>query len=145
MVFVVTLHMGIFLVFQSLNIMSKPCFSLFLSVFFIAASAGILSNPAGNQVIIHSTGGSDHTEYNIPSYLPEVWYDEDAWTLLVQGHNYYTYFNYYILDADGDCQLSGGIGGGTELIDLPALDPGLCTLRLVAPDGDTYEGTFTVH
>ena len=34
--------------------------------------------------------------------LPEVWYDEDAWTLLVQGHNHYTYFNYYILDADGD-------------------------------------------
>ena len=121
--------------------------ALFLQFFVVAAPmifAGVLANPPGNQIVIQSTGGH-HTEYNIPSYLPEVWYDEDAWTLLVQGHNYYTYFNYYILDADGDCQLSGGIGGGTELIDLPALDPGLCTLRLVAPGGDTYEGTFTVH
>ena len=99
----------------------------------------------GEENVVLQPVGKDHTEYNIPSYLPEVWYDEDAWTLLVQGHNYYTYFNYYILDADGDCQLSGGIGGGTELIDLPALDPGLCTLRLVAPGGDTYEGTFTVN
>ena len=101
-------------------------------------------NPTEEPVVMGKRS-KDHTEYNIPTYLPEVWYDEDAWTLLVQGHNYYTYFNYYIFDADGDCQLSGGIGGGTELIDLPALDPGLCTLRLVAPGGDTYEGTFTVH
>ena len=120
-------------------------FLLLILLFSLPDTAGVLDSPEAQPVIIRGKHRPDHTEYNIPTYLPEVWYDEDAWTLLVQGHNYYTYFNYYILDADGDCQLSGGIGGGTELIDLPALDPGLCTLRLVAPGGDTYEGTFTVH
>ena len=116
----------------------------FIFLLALTVKAGITGSPSTDRVILQKKG-QDHTEYNIPTYLPDVWYDEDAWTLLVQGHNYYTYFNYYILDADGDCQLSGGIGGGTELIDLPALDPGLCTLRLVAPGGDTYEGTFTVN
>ena len=120
-------------------------FLLLILLFSLPDTAGVLDSPEAQPVIIRGKHRPDHTEYSQPTYLPEVWYDEDAWTLLVQGHNYYTYFNYYILDADGDCQLSGGIGGGTELIDLPALDPGLCTLRLVAPSGDTYEGTFTVH
>ena len=119
-------------------------FVLLLMIGSIAHSA-VMGDGCQEPVVINQTNRPPGTEYNIPTYLPDVWYDEDAWTLLVQGHNYYTYFNYYILDADGDCQLSGGIGGGTELIDLPALDPGLCTLRLVAPGGDTYEGTFTVN
>ena len=120
-------------------------FLLAMCLLLFTPSQAVVRADGNPDIIIVKRKSGQHTEYNIPTYLPEVWYDEDAWTLLVQGHNYYTYFDYYILDADGDCQLSGGIGGGTELIDLPALDPGLCTLRLVAPGGDTYEGTFTVH
>ena len=83
-------------------------FLLLILLFSLPDTAGVLDSPEAQPVIIRGKHRPDHTEYNIPTYLPEVWYDEDAWTLLVQGHNYYTYFNYYILDADGDCQLSGG-------------------------------------
>ena len=102
----------------------------------------------GEEVInIQNVGHhGDHYNIPVPAEQPDVFYNNVAQTIIIDGTGEVEYYDVEIISLTTlDTVISTQVNGSYDTIDISALPDGEYGITIDAPTGNTFEGFFSTY
>lgn len=119
----------------------------FKTVLILSAFLGInLCN--GEEVINmqHIGHHNDHLEHFSPFDQPDVYYDNVAQTIVIDGDGAVDYYDVEIASVTNFVTvISTQVNGYYDTIDISTLPQGVYVITIYSPEDNTYEGFFEIE
>ena len=119
-----------------------------IALLFFLLSAFTIQLNADNEtkVIVLSGKGGTHLEYFVPADMPDVYYDEDNQTIIIDGGGEVTYYDVEIASTSSSVPvISTQVNGYYDTIDVSSLPQDEYVITIYSPEDHTYEGFFEVQ
>ena len=120
-------------------------FSLFLYLFFFFNVYA--DDTLTYQINIrHVPHGGTHYEFPVPADQPNVYYDSNAQSIIIDGTGYVTYYDIEITStSDWTVYVSTQVNGSYDTIDVSSLPQGEYVITIDSPTGNSFEGFFDTY
>lgn len=102
----------------------------------------------GNEVINmqHIGHHDDHFNYPIPADQPDVYYDNVAQTIIIDGMGEVNYYDVEIISVtSSNTVISTQVNGYYDTIDISSLPEGEYGIIIYSPTGNTFDGFFAIY
>jgi len=88
----------------------------------------------------------DHFNHPVPAEQPDVYYNNVAQTIIIDGTGEVEYYDVEIISLTTlDTVISTQVNGSYDTIDISALPDGEYGITIDAPTGNTFEGFFSTY
>ena len=96
--------------------------------------------------IAHVPRGGSHGAIPIPADEPDVYYDDDAQQVIIDGTGYVSNYDVEITSqSTWDVVVSTSVNGSYDTIDISSLPDDDYIITIDTPLGNTYEGYFQTY
>lgn len=86
-----------------------------------------------------------HNEYYIPFDQPDVYYDSDDQTIIIDGDGAVTYYDVEIAPVTSSVPvITTQVSGYYDTIDVSSLPAAEYVITIYSPEDNTYEGFFEI-
>ncbi len=103
---------------------------------------------ADRRPIVIQNGGAvdDRFEFPVPADEPDVYYDDDAQQVIIDGTGYVSNYDVEITSqSTWDVVVSTSVSGSYGTIDISSLPDDDYIITIDTPLGNTYEGYFQTY
>ena len=108
-----------------------------ISFFMSADQAVIILRDVGN--------GGNHVEHYIPADQPDVYYDSDNQTIIIDGGGEVSYYDVEIMSmTTWNTVITTQVNGTYDTIDVSSLASDDYLIVITTPNDNEYEGEFSV-
>ena len=118
-------------------------------LFFLVISFIYVDNMYGDEKSINLQFPGHHgTHDGIPVYVdqPDVYYDSDDQSIIIDGTGYVSYYDVVIESATSwTVMISTQVNGNYDTIDISSLPAGMYCITIDSPAGNSYEGFFDTY
>ncbi len=88
----------------------------------------------------------NHFEFPVPADEPDVYYDDDAQQIIIDGTGCVSYYDVEITSqSTWDVVVSTSVNGSYDTIDISSLPDDDYIITIDSPLGNTYEGYFQTY
>ena len=119
-----------------------------IALLFFLLSAFTIQLNADNQlkVIVLDGKGGLHLEYYVPADMPDVYYNEDNQTIIIDGGGEVTYYDVEIAPVSTFVPvISTQVNGYYDTIDVSSLSATEYYITISSPTGNEFEGYFEIE
>ena len=120
-------------------------FSIICTVFLYGQL--ITRGDAAAQINIqYKKHSHNHYEFPVPADQPDVYYDSNAQSIIIDGTGYVTYYDVEITSTtDWTVYVSTQVNGSYDTIDVSSLPQGEYIITIDSPTGNSFEGFFDTY
>ena len=118
-----------------------------LLLLFICVLANCFVVLANMEPIVIQNGGSlkDHLEHFVPFDQPDVYYDSDDQTIIIDGDGAVNYYDVEIAPVTSSVPvITTQVSGYYDTIDVSSLPAAEYVITIYSPEDNTYEGFFEI-
>ena len=118
-----------------------------LLLLFICVLANCFVVLANMEPIVIQNGGSlkDHLEHFVPFDQPDVYYDSDDQTIIIDGDGAVDYYDVEIAPVTSSVPvITTQVSGYYDTIDVSSLPAAEYVITIYSPEDNTYEGFFEI-
>ena len=114
---------------------------LFVFVLFICHA---IANGAPDEIVLRDVNHqNDHVEHNIPADQPDVYYDTDNQTIIIDGGGEVSYYDVEIISLSTLLTvITTQVNGTYDTIDVSTLATSGYTIMIYSPTNNVFEGNF---
>lgn len=116
-------------------------------LFLILASISLLSFADNDRIVLTPNSNvKDHFDIPLPADEPDVYYDNTAQQIIIDGMGFVSYYDVEITSMSTSATvLTTQVGGSYDTIDISSLPADDYLITIDTPLGNTYEGYFDTY
>ncbi len=113
---------------------------------FVISCMTISADDTTAPINLQHHGHEDHYNYPAPADEPDVYYNTDNQTVIIDGTGYVSYYDVVIESATSwTVMISTQVSGNYDTIDISSLPAGMYCITIDSPTGNSYEGFFDTY
>ena len=116
-----------------------------IALLFLAAALQSYAGDSLNAVLLERKG-IGHLEHFVPFDQPDVYYDSDNQTIIIDGGGAVSYYDVEIEPVSSSVPvISTQVSGYYDTIDVSSLSTGEYVITIYSPTNNTFEGFFEIE